>query len=109
MGSSYVWVCDDLKEFMRPHPLDEWHLFTYLSLGRWCGHAVRLLDDQNDEQQDEFYTVTSRDREDAESCGYDPEHIYRDVTEHARHYWRWLEQKCDCEPPAPPALEEKKR
>jgi hypothetical protein len=93
MGTDYVWVCDERKEFIDPYPLDEAHLFAWCDLGDWQGCKVRLLSDFGG-GNDEYYLRTCRTGNDA-GAGDDPEiwgggrgDVYTDVTAQARAHVR---------------------
>lgn len=89
MGCSHVWVCDDLKQYIDPYPLDEPHLFAMCEGGPWRGHAVRMLCDYGG-TNDEYYLRTCRTGA-AAGAGDEPDlwgggagDVYQNVTAEAK-------------------------
>lgn len=92
MGTSYIYVCDERKQYIDPYPLDCPHLFVWLQchltesiagdyIYGWSGCEIRFINDSGD--QDEYYLRTSRDLSEAEAFGGTMADVYTDVTKEA--------------------------
>jgi hypothetical protein len=85
MGRSYVWVCDERREYIDPYPLNEPVLFEWCDLGDWRDCKVRLLSDHGG-GNDEYYLLTSKDELGAQAFGGTMANVYRDVTAAAKAF-----------------------
>lgn len=87
MSVYYIWVCDAVKQWMSPYPLDAPHLYvwmqTYLDdsgIRGWSGESIRLINDSGD--ADEYYlrTCDPADSDQLAAWGGTPADCYIDVT-----------------------------